>query len=84
MKALGGAVLALAMCGCAGLSEADCRGADWYDLGFRDAIFELRPQEIAYAEACSRHGVAIDGARYLRGWTEGRYEAEARNPQPIQ
>ena len=84
MKARSAAALALALCGCAGLSEVDCRHADWYDLGFRDAIFELRPQEVAYAESCSKHGVSVDAARYLRGWTEGRYEAEHRNPQPIQ
>ena len=32
------AVLALFLCGCA---TPDCRNADWYDLGFRDAIFGL-------------------------------------------
>ena len=34
-------------------------------------------------QACAKHGVSVDAARYLRGWTEGRYEAEHRNPQPI-
>ena len=83
MKPLGVALLALLLCGCAGLIEAECRSADWYALGFRDAIYELRPQELVYADACSTHGVNIDVARYAQGWTEGRYEAEYRNPQPI-
>ena len=83
MKPRGVSPLALLLCGCAGLSEAECRSADWYALGFRDAIYELRPQELVYGESCSRHGAKIDGARYAQGWTEGRYEAEYRNPQPI-
>jgi hypothetical protein len=70
--------------GCAGMGEADCRSADWYDLGFRDAIFGLRPQDVQYADACARHGVAADGARYVQGWREGKYEADYRNPEPIQ
>lgn len=83
MKPRAVAVLSLLVCGCAGLGEAECRSADWYALGFRDAIYELRPQEIVYAESCSRHGIRVDAARYAQGWTEGRYEAEYRNPQPI-
>jgi hypothetical protein len=83
MKAGGIAVLALALCGCAGLSEAECRSADWYALGFRDAIYELRPQDLVYGDSCSRYGAKIDAARYAQGWTDGRYEAEYRNPQPI-
>jgi hypothetical protein len=83
MKPRGVALLAFLLCGCAGLSEAECRSADWYALGFRDAIYELRPQELVYGESCSRHGVKIDAARYAQGWTDGRYEAEYRNPQPI-
>jgi hypothetical protein len=83
MKRRGIVLLALALGGCAGLSEADCRSADWYDLGFRDAIFALRSQEPLYAQACATHGVKIDALRYGQGWTEGRYEAEYRNPQPI-
>ena len=25
------------LAGCAGMSDAQCRGANWYDLGYRDA-----------------------------------------------
>jgi len=83
MRAACAAALALLLCACAGLSEADCRKTDWYDLGFRDAILALRPQDITYAEACEKHGVKIDSARYQQGWTEGKYEADYRNPEPI-
>ena len=77
------AALAALLCGCAGMSDADCRGADWYDLGFRDAILALRPQDTVYADACEKYGVAVDGARYAQGWREGKYEADYRNPEPI-
>jgi hypothetical protein len=78
------AVLGVLLSGCAAMSETDCRRADWYDLGFRDAIFVTRPQEAVYAEACEKHGVKVDAARYVQGWTEGKYEADYRNPEPIQ
>ena len=77
---LGACVLAA---GCTTVTDSECRSTNWYDLGFRDAILALQPQELSYAEACARHGVKIDSARYLQGWTEGRYEAEARHPGPI-
>jgi hypothetical protein len=82
--ACGAAALAFLLYGCAGMGEPECRNADWYDLGFRDAILGLRSQEIQYAEACARHGVTVDGARYGQGWREGKYEADYRNPEPIQ
>lgn len=78
------AVLAILLCGCAGMGEADCRSADWYDLGFRDAILGMRPQDVQYADSCAQHGVSVDGARYAQGWREGKYEADYRNPEPIQ
>ena len=77
------ALLALLLCGCAGLSEAECRSADWYEIGFRDAL-ALRPQDTVYADACAKYGVTVDSARYAQGWREGKYEAGYRNPEPIQ
>jgi hypothetical protein len=68
------AVLALFLCGCA---TPDCRNADWYDLGFRDAIFGLQPQHDVYAAQCEK----IDAARYVQGWREGKYEADSRRAE---
>jgi Protein of unknown function (DUF2799) len=76
---LGACVLAA---GCTTITDTDCRNADWYGLGFRDAILAMQPQDLAYAEACARHGIKFDTARYSQGWTEGRYEADQRHPQP--
>ena len=78
--------LMLAAClaaeGCATLTDTDCRDADWYDVGFRDAILALQRQEDAYAAACARHAIKVDSARYTQGWIEGKYEADQRHPQP--
>jgi len=51
-----------------------CRVANWYELGFRDAIFGIRPQDATYATQCER----IDLAQYSQGWREGNWEFERR------
>ena len=73
----------LVLCGCAGLDDAGCRNADWYDLGFRDAIFGIQPQDPVYASQCESRGVKVDVARYSQGWREGKWEADARQPHSV-
>lgn len=68
----------LLLAGCAGLDAEACRGADWYGLGFRDAIYGLQRQEDVYASQCEPHGVKVDAARYTQGWREGTWEADRR------
>ena len=65
---------ALVLAGCAAMNDADCRGANWYDVGYRDARFKLQSQAEIYAAQCERHGVKIDAARYEQGLREGRYD----------
>ena len=65
------------------MSSADCRGTDWYELGFRDAIFGLQPQQEIYVQQCAGQGVSVDAGRYAQGWKEGKYEADYRHPGPI-
>jgi hypothetical protein len=60
--------------GCAGLSSADCRDANWYDLGYRDARFRLQSQAAVYAQQCERLGVKVDAARYEEGLRQGRWD----------
>ena len=71
----------LLVCGCASVEAEDCRRADWYDLGFRDAIYRLQRQDEVYRVQCERHGVKVDVARYVQGWQEGTYEADQRGVQ---
>ena len=56
-----------------------CRGANWYELGFRDAIFGLQRQDDVYAQQCARSSERLDVARYVQGWIEGKHEADRRN-----
>jgi len=74
---------AVLLSGCAGLDAEACRKADWYDLGFRDAIFGLQPQDNVYLSQCQPSGAQVDVARYTQGWREGKYEADARTPGSV-
>ncbi len=60
--------------GCAGMSGADCRDANWYDVGYRDARFKLQSQAAVYEQQCRAHGVKVDAARYEEGLREGRWD----------
>ena len=71
----------LLLCGCAGLEAADCRRADWYALGFRDAMYGLQRQDDTYAWQCVPHEVKVDLPRYAQGWQEGKYEFDRRTAQ---
>ncbi len=77
----GAPVLLLFLSACAGLSADACRSANWYDLGFRDALYGIQAQDLVYAEQCAPHNVTVDGARYAQGWREGRYEFDLRASQ---
>jgi len=76
-------LLTVAVTGCAGMEAAECRGANWYDLGFRDAIFGIQPQHDLYEPQCARHGVALDRARYVEGWLDGDFEFHHRKNESV-
>jgi hypothetical protein len=64
--------------GCAGADIADCRGANWYDIGFRDGLFGLQRMDVAYNDRCSGQGAQADPVAYAKGWQEGLWELESR------
>ena len=65
-------VAAALLAGCAGMTESECRGTDWYKLGERDGlIYGLRPQIDRYAHQCGRYGVQPSEKDYIAGWTDG-------------
>ena len=74
-------LLALILSACAGMDATGCRAANWYDVGFRDAIYAMQPQDYAYASQCEPHGVKIDMAAYAQGWREGKWEADDRRDE---
>jgi hypothetical protein len=73
------ALCALAAAGCAQMSETQCRAADWYQLGYRDAeVYGLRPQIDQYAHQCRAHGVQPAEPTYMAGWVDGFREWNTR------
>lgn len=79
-RTISAALAAVLAAGCAGMSETDCRGVNWYDVGYRDARFKLQNQDAVYEQQCERHGVKIDAARYGEGFRQGRWDFPDRTP----
>lgn len=68
----------LALAGCAGLDAAQCRGANWQQLGERDGLMGLQPQIEQYAAQCAAHGVTPQAASYAQGWRSGHADFSDR------
>ena len=61
------------------MSDSECRSANWYGLGERDAlIYGLRPQIDQYAQQCDKYGVQASEKDYLAGWFDGDRERATR------
>ena len=72
------AALALGGCAVATLSEAECRGTNWYARGEQDALMGNRPQIDLYNEQCSRFSVVPSEQDYMNGWAAGYGEWNRR------
>jgi len=71
--------LVLVLGGCVGLSEAECRGANWYQLGKLDGeVYGSRAMIDQYNQRCAAFGVKPDEAQYLVGWSDGNMEYRQR------
>ena len=63
---------AVALSGCASMSESECKVADWQRIGERDGEQGRSESRLAeHAEACGKIGIQPDAARYRRGWDLG-------------
>lgn len=60
------------LCGCAAMSESECRSANWFLIGKRDALMGVRPQLDNYARQCA--GFTAFEKEYLEGWQLGNWE----------
>ena len=77
------ALVLVGLAGCAAMGEQECRSANWYDLGERDAlVYGLRPQLDQYAAQCGRHGIQPAEKEYLTGWFYGERERDRRISGP--
>jgi hypothetical protein len=62
-------IVALALLtGCAGLSEQECRGADWAELGKRDGSMCMNWQIDQHAHHCAAFGLKVDEPAYMEAW----------------
>ncbi|HXU42393.1 MAG TPA: DUF2799 domain-containing protein [Burkholderiales bacterium] len=72
------AFVSLATAACASMDATECRGANWYEIGFRDGLFGMQRMDFVYTEQCGKHGVKLDAAAYAKGWQEGVWEYDKR------
>ena len=72
------AVVLLSACAGATVEPGQCTAG--YDLGFRDAIMGLTPQDTIYEPMCTGKGARLDVALYRQGWVDGHFEVEKRTP----
>lgn len=69
-------LMMLLLGGCAAfeLTDADCRGANWYQRGEHDGYGGHPPQDLRFTRQCARHGIVVAQADYLKGWAVGHDE----------
>ena len=68
----------LGLAGCVSMTEPECRSANWYDYGWRDALGGLRPMYEVYAYQCDALKVKASEGDYMKGWYEGKWEYDHR------
>ena len=68
----------LGLAGCVSMTEPECRSANWYDYGWRDALGGLRPAYEVYAYQCEALKVKANEGDYMKGWHEGKWEYDRR------
>ena len=72
------AVVLLSGCAAAELQRDQCAAP--YDIGVRDGIMGLTPQDELYGPPCARNGAPFNLAAYREGWVEGNFQYVTRTP----
>jgi hypothetical protein len=67
-------LICMALAGCAPMSESDCRGTNWAQLGERDGIYGNRPRIEVYDYQCGRYNLRAAEKDYMDGWWVGNAE----------
>jgi hypothetical protein len=69
------ALVALAIAGCATMSESECRAVDWRTIGYEDGVAGYPGDRIAlHRKACAKYGVRPDLTLYQEGRQQGLRE----------
>ena len=73
--AIGTALSALAMSGCASMSGDECMATDWSAVGFEDGARGFTTERFSkHRKACAKHGVTADFSAYQDGREQGLNE----------
>jgi len=67
------ALASLSLGGCATMDAAECSGANWFDLGYRDGLAGLQRMDAIYDHQCGKYGTKTDVAAYAVGWQDGHW-----------
>jgi hypothetical protein len=58
--------------GCATLNEAECISANWYDLGFDNALSGKKSSFVSeHTSACKKYQISPNFDLYREGWQQG-------------
>lgn len=67
------ASVALLCCACATLSENECRGGDWRQIGYQDGLRgHAMSRLVEHQNSCAEHGVGADTTAWKLGYVEGQ------------
>jgi len=65
--------LALLCSACATLSESECRGGDWRQIGYQDGLRgHAMSRLVEHQNSCAEHGVGADTTAWKLGYLEGQ------------
>lgn len=63
---------ALALAGCATMSDKECRAADWEAVGRADGVRGALPDELErHRKSCALHGIVPEEQRWREGYAKG-------------
>ena len=72
ITALGAAIVATSVSGCATVSKSECIAGDWEGIGFKDGENGRSRSRLAdISKSCAKHGVVPDRVSYMRGLEQG-------------
>ena len=72
---IGTAVVALAVSGCATMSDEECTVADWSAIGYEDGARGYTAERFSnHRKACAKHGVTADFGAWQAGREQGLVE----------
>ena len=74
-KVIGATVVALALSGCASMSDDECMAADWSAVGYEDGARGYTAERFSnHRKACAKHGVTADFGAWQAGREQGLVE----------